>query len=80
MRGHSVLGLILVLSCAAFSEPISSRDYDEESAKEYLKKINEENAAKTTESVIATWGYESNITDETLQNQVGSCLVFNQSN
>ncbi|EEB18604.1 Angiotensin-converting enzyme precursor, putative [Pediculus humanus corporis] len=44
--------------------------YDEEDGKIYLKKINEEVQVKTTESVVASWRYESNITDENLQNQL----------
>ena len=61
--------IILALAVLVTAKSVK-KDYDEEAGRDYLKQINAESAVKTTESVIASWGYESNITDENLQHQV----------
>lgn len=62
---------VFLFCCALLLNNVClAKKYDEEDAKEYLKKINEEIQVKTTESVVASWDYESNITDENLRHQV----------
>lgn len=63
--------IVLALAVAVSSKSVRS-DYDEEAARAYLEKVNVENGLRATESVLASWAYESNITDETLQNQVSN--------
>ncbi|KAK6617495.1 hypothetical protein RUM44_005083 [Polyplax serrata] len=62
---------VFLFCCALLLNNVClAKKYDEEDAKEYLKKINEEIQVKTTESVVASWDYESNITDENLRHQL----------
>lgn len=45
-------------------------DVTEEGAIKFLKKLDEEGSKKYTERVTSEWAYESNITKETMENQV----------
>lgn len=68
LKLHNLI-IVLALAVVVCSKSVRN-DYDEEAARAYLEKTNVENGIKATESVLASWAYESNITDETLQNQV----------
>lgn len=72
----AILTLTLVFFTSLVNGNLDNDKYNEENGKAYLKKINEEIQIKTTESVLASWGYESNITDENLANQVIKFFFF----
>lgn len=70
-----VIVISVLLGSASSTDP--AIEEEEIRARAYLQQLNQRAAERANRVEVANWAYDSNITDENLQNQVGwtSCLT-----
>lgn len=72
MWGMFFVVIVLGVVCSATDPAIEE---EEIRARAYLQQLNQKEAERANKLELANWAYDSNITDENLQNQVGSTFV-----